>query len=101
MADITKYKVTSNRLLVEVYSTKKRTSFGFELNDDSEFTQGTVLAAGAGRKTCDGVVIANEIVAGQRVVWGKGVGIAMKFDGIDAVMINEDDVFGTIEDWLD
>lgn len=100
MASIEQYRVTSNRLLVELHEAKAKTSFGFELKDDSAVSQGTVVAAGAGRKNRDGAIIENSVKVGERVVFTRGVGISLKFDGHDVTLITEDDVLGVVDDWL-
>lgn len=100
MATIEQYRVTGNRILVELHEGKPQTSFGFELKDDSTVSQGTVKATGPGNKNKAGDLIPTEIQVGEKVVFTKGIGIPMKFDGFDVTLITEDDVLGVVEDWL-
>lgn len=104
MTDLSKYRVTSDRLLVEVYKESRETRGGLIIADASEqptITQATVVATGPGRKNRNGDLIAMGVSTGDRVIYTAGVGIPVKFDGHSLVILSEDDVLGVISDWVD
>lgn len=60
--------------------------------------QGTVLAVGPGKKSESGVVIPTTIKVGDRVLFGKNGVTAVKVDGLDVLVIREEDIFAVLED---
>ena len=60
-------------------------------------SQGEVLAVGAGRVTAAGQVIAMEVKAGDRVLFGKHAGQTVKVNDQEYHILKEEDIFAVIE----
>jgi len=58
--------------------------------------EGRVVAVGSGRRE-DGKVIALDVKAGDRVLFGKYSGTEIKLDGKEHLILREDDILGVIE----
>ena len=58
--------------------------------------RGTVIAAGNGRHTAAGKRVALEVKAGDAILFGKYSGQEIKLDGIDYLIMKEDEVLATI-----
>ena len=54
--------------------------------------RGTVVAAGAGKVNDEGTRVAMDVKAGDTVLFGKYSGQDIKFDGVDYLIMKEDDV---------
>ena len=60
--------------------------------------QGKVLAVGAGRMTDDGKRIPLDVVAGNVILFGKYSGQEIKLDGLEYLIVEEDEVLAVIEE---
>ena len=58
--------------------------------------EGEVIAVGAGRITDDGKTHPLAVKAGDRVLIGKYSGTEIKLEGVEHVIVREDDVLGII-----
>jgi chaperonin GroES len=59
--------------------------------------QGTVMAAGSGRAKKDGARVPLDVKAGDRILFGKYAGTEIKVDGVDHIIVREEEVLGIIE----
>jgi len=59
--------------------------------------EGEVIAVGKGKKTEDGKILPLDVKAGDRVLFGKYSGNDVKVDGVEYLIMREDDVLGVIE----
>ena len=59
--------------------------------------EGEVVAAGNGKKTDDGNVIALDVKAGDRILFGKYSGNEIKLDGEEYLILREDEVLAIVE----
>jgi len=59
--------------------------------------EGEVVAVGSGKRLDDGTVVALDVKKGDRVLFGKYAGTDVKLDGIDHLILREDEVLGVIE----
>jgi chaperonin GroES len=60
-------------------------------------SQGDVVAAGPGRTTQDGVLVTNQVKAGDRVLFGKYAATSIKVNGEELHILREDDVMAIVE----
>ncbi len=60
--------------------------------------QGKVIAAGNGKVRDDGSLTPLDVKAGDTVLFGKYSGQEIKLDGIEYLIMREDDVLGVIEE---
>jgi len=58
--------------------------------------RGTVIAAGNGKQTAEGKRVALDIKAGDTILFGKYSGQEIKLDGVDYLIMKEDEVFAAI-----
>jgi chaperonin GroES len=54
--------------------------------------RGTVVAAGAGKVNHEGKRVAMDVKTGDTILFGKYSGQDIKFDGVDYLIMKEDDV---------
>ena len=59
--------------------------------------EGEVIAVGSGRVSEDGTVHALGVKPGERVLVGKFSGTEVKLDGVDHLILKEDEVLGVID----
>jgi chaperonin GroES len=59
--------------------------------------EGEVIAVGPGARDESGKLIALEVKAGDRVLFGKWSGSEVKIDGEDLLIMKESDILGVIE----
>ena len=60
--------------------------------------EGKVIAAGNGKVLEDGKVRPLDIKAGDRVLFSKYAGTEIKLDGVEHLIMREEDILGVIED---
>jgi chaperonin GroES len=59
--------------------------------------RGTVIAAGNGRVNDEGERVALDVKAGDLILFGKYSGQEIKLDGVDYLIMKEDDVLAALE----
>ena len=59
--------------------------------------RGTVLAIGTGRVTDEGERVPLDVKAGEQVLFGKYSGQEITLEGVDYILMKEDDVLAVIE----
>jgi len=59
--------------------------------------EGLVVSVGKGRVTEDGKVVALDVKAGDRVLFSKYAGTEIKIDGVEHLIMREEDILGIIE----
>ena len=89
----------SDRILVERVAEDEKTKGGLFIPDTAKEkpAEGKVVAAGNGRMGEDGKLLAMDVKVGDRVLFSKYGGTEVKIDGIDYVIMRQDDVLGVVE----
>ena len=59
--------------------------------------EGEIVAVGAGARDESGKLVALDVKAGDRILFGKWSGTEVKVDGEDLLIMKESDVMGVIE----
>ena len=59
--------------------------------------EGEVVAVGAGARNETGAIVALDVKAGDRVLFGKWSGTEVKIDGEELLIMKESDIMGIIE----
>ena len=59
--------------------------------------EGEVVAVGKGKVAEDGKLIAPEVKAGDKILFGKYSGSEIKLEGDELIVLREDDILGIIE----
>jgi chaperonin GroES len=88
-----------DRLVVRRVEEKETTRGGIIIPDAAKERplQGDVIAVGSGRRLDDGSVRPLDIKAGDRVLFGKYAGTEIKVDGIEHLILREEEVLGVVE----
>jgi chaperonin GroES len=88
-----------DRIIVKrVEANEERTAGGIIIPDTAKEKpqEGKVIAVGSGRRD-DGKVVPLDVKAGDRVLFGKYSGSEIKLDGVEHLILREEDVLGVIE----
>jgi len=59
--------------------------------------EGEVVAVGKGKRLEDGKLVALDVQVGDRVLFGKYSGSEVKIDGVEYIIMREDEVLGVLE----
>jgi chaperonin GroES len=88
-----------DRVIVKRLDNERTTASGIVIPDSAaeKPDQGEVLAVGPGKKTEDGKVIPVDLKVGDKVLFGKYAGQAVKVDGEELLVIREDEIFAVIQ----
>src|SRR2546422_6213676 len=91
-------KPLADRILVRRIEEKETAKGGIIIPDTAKEKpqEGEVFAVGPGRMTEDGKRIAMEVKKGDRILIGKYSGAEVKIDGIEYIILREDDVLGVL-----
>ena len=86
-----------DRVVVQQDDGEIRTSSGFFIPDSLvDKTTGVVLAVGPGRTNEKGVLIPLTVSAGDRIVFTGGAGVRVRVEGLDLLILTEDDIVGVM-----
>jgi chaperonin GroES len=88
-----------DRLVVTRIKEEEKTKGGLIIPDSAKERplEGKVVAVGAGKRLDDGTVVALDVKEGDRVLFGKYSGTEIKVDGIEHLILREDEVLGVVE----
>lgn len=88
-----------DRVLVERVEESEKTKGGIIIPDTAKEkpAEGKIIAAGNGRMAENGTVIPMELKVGDTVLFSKYGGTEVKIDGIDYLIMRQDDILGVIE----
>jgi chaperonin GroES len=93
-----KIRPLSDRLVVKRTVEQEKTKGGIIIPDTAKEKplEGVIVAVGNGKVLKSGKVLALDVKAGDRVLFGKYTGTEVKIDGEDLVLLREDDVLAVI-----
>ena len=88
-----------DRLLVRRVEEVETTKGGIIIPDAAKERplEGKVIAVGTGKRLEDGTVVALDVKAGDRILFGKYSGTEIKIDGVEHLILREDEVLGVVE----
>ena len=94
-----KLKPLNDRVLVKRLEEEVMTKGGIIIPDSAKERplEGNVIAVGAGKRTEDGTLVKLDVKAGDRILFGKYAGTEIKVDGIDHIILREDEVLGVLD----
>ena len=92
-------KPLGDRVLVEPVEEKEVKKGGIIIPDSAKEKpqRGTVIAAGNGKVSHDGDRVKLDVKAGDTILFGKYSGQEIKLDGVEYLIIKEDEVLAAIE----
>lgn len=94
-----KFRPLQDRILVERVESEEKTVGGIILPDSAKEKpqQGKIVAVGPGKRDESGKIIPPEVKVGDRILFGKYTGTEIKLDGIEYIIMREEEVFGLLE----
>jgi chaperonin GroES len=87
-----------DRIVVKRIEEQEATHNGIIIPDSAKEKpqQGEVMAVGHGKRLDDGTLVALDVKAGDRILFGKYSGSDTKLDGTEFLIMREDDVLGIL-----
>jgi chaperonin GroES len=94
-----KIRPLQDRLVVKRLAEEEKTKGGIIIPDSAKEKpiEGEVVAVGNGKVSDDGKVRPLDVKKGDRVLFGKYSGTEIKVDGVEHLILREDEVLGIIE----
>jgi len=88
-----------DRILVERVEESTKTKGGIIIPDTAKEkpAEGKVIAVGKGRVGEDGKLIPMELKVGDRILFSKYGGTEVKIEGVDYLIMRQDDVLGVVD----
>ncbi|HEX9194864.1 molecular chaperone GroES [Dechloromonas denitrificans] len=88
-----------DRVIVKRVEAERTTASGIVIPDSAgeKPDQGEVLAVGPGKRDDNGKQIALDVKVGDRVLFGKYAGQAVKVDGQEVLVMREEDIMGVLQ----
>jgi len=93
------FRPLHDRVVVRRIDADQKTAGGIIIPDtvQEKPQEGEVVAVGPGTRNERGELVAPELRAGDRVLFGKWSGTEVKIEGEDLLIMKESDVMGVIE----
>ena len=95
-----KAQAVGDRIAVKIIDREDKTESGIILYrpDATDPDHAEVISVGDGTKTRKGTWIPSTFKVGDRVLVDKGIGIPMKLDGEEIIVLKEEEIIGFIDD---
>jgi chaperonin GroES len=94
-----KFRPLHDRIVVKRITAEEKTAGGIIIPDTAKEKpmEGEVVAVGPGARNEQGALVALDVKAGDRVLFGKWSGTEVKLDGEELLIMKESDIMGVIE----
>jgi chaperonin GroES len=94
-----KIRPLQDRMVVKRLDEEEQTKGGIIIPDSAKERplQGEVIAVGNGKRLEDGTVAKLDVKKGDRVLFGKYAGTEIKLDGVEHLILREEEVLGVLE----
>ena len=94
-----KFRPLHDRVVVRRLTAEEKTKGGIIIPDTAQEKpmEGEVIAVGAGARNEAGAIVALDVKAGDRVLFGKWSGTEVKINKEDLLIMKESDIMGIIE----
>ncbi len=92
-------KPLADRIVVKAMDAEETSKGGIILPDTAQEkpVEGTIVAAGPGKKTDDGTIIKPEVNVGDKVLYGKYSGTEVTVNGEEYLIMRESDIFAIVK----
>ena len=92
------FRPLHDRVVIRRVQSDTKTAGGIIIPDTAQEKpqEGEVVSVGPGARAEDGKLIAMDLKAGDRVLFGKWSGTEVKIDGEDLLIMKESDVMGVL-----
>ena len=93
-----KIKPLHDRILVKRLEEEEKTKGGIIIPDSAKEKpmEGEIIAVGAGKVGDDGKRISLDVKVGDRVLYSKYGGTEVKIEGVEHLILREDDILGIL-----
>jgi chaperonin GroES len=93
------FRPLHDRVVVRRIESREKTAGGIIIPDTAKEKpqEGEIVAAGPGARNERGELVALDVKAGDRILFGKWSGTEVKIDGEDLLIMKESDILGVIE----
>ena len=94
-----KFRPLHDRVVVRRIEGDQKTKGGIIIPDTAQEKpqEGEVVAVGPGARNEKGDIVALDVKAGDRILFGKWSGTEVKLDGEELLIMKESDIMGIIE----
>ncbi len=94
-----KFKPLHDRVVVRRIEEDVKTAGGIIIPDTAKEKpqQGEIVAAGPGARNEKGELVALDVKAGDRILFGKWSGTEVKIDGEELLIMKESDILGILD----
>jgi chaperonin GroES len=94
-----KFRPLHDRVVVRRLNAEEKTAGGIIIPDTvkEKPMEGEVIAVGPGARNEQGQIVALDVKAGDRILFGKWSGTEVKLDGEELLIMKESDIMGIIE----
>lgn len=95
-----KFRPLHDRVVVRRLDSEEKTKGGIIIPDTAKEKpmEGEIVAVGPGARDEKGALVALDVKAGDRILFGKWSGTEVKIDGQDVLIMKESDIMGVITD---
>ena len=92
------FRPLHDRVVVRRVDSEEKTAGGIIIPDTAKEKpqEGEIIAVGTGARKDNGEIVALDVKAGDRVLFGKWSGTEVKIDGEDVLIMKESDIMGVI-----
>lgn len=94
-----KFRPLHDRVVVRRIDNDEKTSGGIIIPDTAQEKpqEGEIVAVGPGTRDDDGELVALDVKAGDRILFGKWSGTEVKLEGEELLIMKESDIMGVVE----
>ncbi len=94
------FRPLHDRVVIRRIEAEEKSKGGIIIPDTAKEKplEGEVIAVGPGARDESGKIVALDLKAGDRVLFGKWSGTEVRIDGQDLLIMKESDIMGVIED---
>jgi chaperonin GroES len=94
-----KFRPLHDRVVVKRLDAEEKTVGGIIIPDTAKEKpmQGEIIAAGPGARNEQGQIVALDVKAGDKILFGKWSGTEVKIDGQELLIMKESDIMGIID----
>jgi chaperonin GroES len=94
-----KFRPLHDRVVVKRVAEEEKTKGGIIIPDTAKEKpmEGEIVAVGPGARDESGKLVALDVKAGDRILFGKWSGTEIKLDGVEYLIMKESDIMGILE----
>jgi chaperonin GroES len=93
-----KFRPLHDRVVVRRLESEEKSKGGIIIPDTAKEKpqEGEIVSVGSGARDENGKIIALDVKAGDKILFGKWSGTEVKLDGVDYLIMKESDIMGII-----